>query len=175
MTSIPKEQPEGRSSPAHQRWTYLRVADVMKDHIVRVPFSATVREIERMLIDNAVSGVAVTDNNDEIIGVVSWRDVMQYFAESPEREPHRPHEFFRYVEGDSSERVREVEIPVDDAAAASDIMSTDLLCIAADAGLGEVAGMMVQRKVHRLFVTEGPQGHIIGIVSTMDILNALSA
>ncbi|MCA9321289.1 MAG: CBS domain-containing protein [Planctomycetes bacterium] len=155
------------------RWHLLCVNDVMTEQIVAVPVSATAREIERVLTENEISGVAVRDHNERIVGIVSWRDVMDFFAHSPESEPHRPHDFFRYIDGDTLE-FDEYEVALDDDATAADFMNTDLLCVAATAGLREAAKMMTTHRVHRLLATDN-EGHIVGILSTMDVLDTLTA
>ncbi len=163
----------GEHAPRVERWHLLTVSDVMHENIVSVSLGATAREIEKVLTEQDVSGVAVKDTGDRVVGIVSWRDVMEWFANTSDREPHRPHDFFRFIDGDTFE-YNEYEIPVDDAATARDFMNTELLTIPGTASIKEAAGMMTDNKVHRLLVTD-ENGEISGIISTMDILRTLTA
>lgn len=145
--------------------------DVMTTDLVTVPLSATAREIERVLIETNVSGVGVTDASGRIVGILSWRDVMAYFAESTDRSPHDPHSWFRYArEGRYEEGT--VDLPLDDAVTATDMMRTDLLCVDETTPLVVVGRRMVEWDVHRVLVRDADE-FVSGIISTMDVLAAL--
>lgn len=154
-------------------WGRLTAGDLMTEDMVTVSLSATARDIERTLVENGISGAPVRDTSGAICGIVSWRDVMEYFAQSAENEPHRPHAFFRYTDAETLEGGEEIEVPIDDAATAADMMSTDLLTTERTATLKELSRAMISHRVHRLLVRDGDG--VVGIVSSFDILEALAA
>lgn len=154
-------------------WGRLTAGDLMTEDMVTVPMSASARDIERTLVENGISGAPVRDTSGAIVGIVSWRDVMEYFAQSADSEPHRPHAFFRFTDADTLEAGEEIEVPVDDAAVAADMMSTDLLTTERNATLRELSRAMITHRVHRLLVRDGEA--IVGIVSSFDILEALAS
>ena len=165
---------EGRPKvDAPERWLLLTIDDIMRRDIITAPMSATAREIEQILTENEISGVGIRDAEGRIVGIVSWRDVMSFFAQSPEPEPHRPHDFFRYIDGDTLE-CGEWEVEIDDEVTAADFMNTDLLTIPASSGIREAARLMCEHRVHRLLVTDTEES-ICGLISTMDILDTLTA
>ena len=150
----------------------VNARDIMCSKVVSVGFGTTARELERILIDSEVSGVAVNDNSGKIVGICSWRDVMRAFAENNEDEPHRPHDFFRCIDPRTMDTSREVEVAIDDAVTASDVMNTELLMVTEETGLKDIARKMTEHHVHRLLVAD-KKGQVVGLVSTMDIMNAL--
>ncbi|MCB9832480.1 MAG: CBS domain-containing protein [Planctomycetes bacterium] len=151
----------------------LTAGAMMSRNMVTVPLDATAREIERVLIENDISGVPVRDHSERIVGILSWRDVMEYFAQSPENEPHRPHAFYRIVDEETLEEDDALELPIDDGVTARDMMSSDLLTVEETDGLKSIAITMTRHAVHRLLVRDAA-GDVVGILSTMDILRALA-
>ena len=154
-------------------FTRLTAADMMQTGMVTVPLDATAKEIEQVLVENKVSGVPVHDTAQKIVGIISWRDVMEYFAESSQEDPRNPHTFYRFIDDETLELGSEIEIPLDQTVTARDVMSTDLLTAPSTATLPEVARLMTEHKVHRLLVTD-PLGDVVGILSTLDILRSLA-
>lgn len=159
--------------PDNPGFAALTAGAMMSRNMVTVPLDATAREIERILIENDISGVPVRDHADRIVGILSWRDVMEYFAQSPESEPHRPHAFYRMVDDETLEESDTLELALDDAVTARDMMSTDLLTVEETEGLKSIACTMSEHGVHRLLVRDS-SGEVVGILSSMDILRALA-
>ena len=154
-------------------WAELTAADMMQKGMVTIPLDATAKEIEQVLVENKVSGVPVHDVTEKIVGIVSWRDVMEYFADDSENDPRNPHAFYRFVDDETMELGTEVEVPLDETVTARDMMSNELLCVRSTAKISEVAKLMVEQRIHRVLVNN-PFGDVVGIVSTLDILRALA-
>ncbi len=161
-------------STKENSWERLTAKDMMQSGMVTVSLEATASEIECVLVENKVSGVPVRDSGDKIVGLVSWRDVMGYFAENSHSDPHNPHAFYRFIDSETLELGSEIEIPVDETVTARDVMSTELLTTPANSSLKVVAKLMTDHGVHRVLVTN-PFGDIIGILSTLDILRSLAS
>ncbi len=64
-------------------------------------------------------------------------------------------------------------VPEESEETASDLMTSEIYSVAPDAGLKEIAKTMMEHKVHRVLVQE--DGRYVGLISTMEILSALSA
>jgi CBS domain-containing protein len=56
-----------------------------------------------------------------------------------------------------------------------DVMHVGLLTCAADAPLGEVAGIMAKHRVHAVAITDDAGGRAVGVVSAADVVAALAA
>ncbi|MGZ6300361.1 MAG: CBS domain-containing protein [Candidatus Limnocylindria bacterium] len=53
-----------------------------------------------------------------------------------------------------------------------DCMHRGIFSCAADAPLGEIAGLMAKHRVHAVAVTEGIDGRAVGVVSDLDVVAA---
>ena len=65
------------------------------------------------------------------------------------------------------------EIPAESEDTAGDIMTAQIYSVPSTAGLKQIATAMVKYKVHRVLVQDN--GNYVGLISTMEILDSLSA
>ena len=166
--------PNATKQEAAARWALVTARDIMRKDVVTLNYATPLSDVERRLSDHRISGAPVTDESGHIIGVVSLKDLVERYAESAESQPRRGPGFFHL----SSEEMEDedfdtFEVPDEAEETAGDIMTGEVFSVAADAGLSQIAGEMVRHRVHRLLVEEG--GKYIGLISTMEILDSLSA
>lgn len=154
------------------RWELLTAAELMKTDIVSVSPTSTLTEIETILVEKGISGVAVRDASDRIIGVISWRDVMDADVAHAGGKKNEEHAFFAVGDLFGAPERRPTARP--STMRAREIMSQHILTVPKSAEMSDIAGMMSEYRVHRLFVTDEAQ-RIVGIVSTLDLMDALSA
>lgn len=128
-----------------------RVADVMTRRVVTVRDDATLAEALTYLATQHISGAAVTDRRNRLVGVVSRSDIIE--AEVEVDEPEARGRFL-------SETV------------VSDVMSTPALTVGPGVELREAALAMEYGDVHRLFVEEA--GELVGVLSRSDVSRALA-
>lgn len=128
-----------------------RVADVMTRNVVTVRNDATLSEALTYLATQHISGAAVTDFKQRLVGVLSHSDILEAEAEIAEAEARG-----RFLE----------------ETLVSEVMSSPALTIAPQAELREAALTMEYGEVHRLFVEEG--GNLVGVVSRSDVSRALA-
>jgi len=128
-----------------------RVADVMTKRVVTVRDDATLAEALTYLATQHISGAAVTDRRNRLVGVVSRSDIIE--AEVEVDEPEARGRFL-------SETM------------VSDVMSTPALTVGPGIELREAALAMEYGDVHRLFVEE--RGDLVGVLSRSDVSRALA-
>jgi CBS domain-containing protein len=122
----------------------MPISVVVADTLVRVPPGATLAEIARVLTDASV-GLVIVGEGDELMGVVSERDIVTALAEG--REPA--------------------------ATAARDIAHTNLAWCDYTATVAEVAEEMMEQYVRHVLVEQ--DGRLVGIVSARDVLGVYAA
>lgn len=151
------------------RLTDLRVADVMRRDVVKVPSYHTMREAAAILTTHEISGAPVVDDKDHCIGVITAIDFARYEAnvahcgsDSGLREHH-----LRQAQGDAP-----YQIQAERPDLVSERMSTAVQSIRADAPLIEAAREMCVAHLHRLIVLDG-HGHVEGVLTTLDVVAAL--
>jgi CBS-domain-containing membrane protein len=128
-----------------------RVSDVMTKDVVTIRNDATVAEALTYLATQHISGVAVIDSRQQLVGVVSRSDIMEAEAEV----------------SDPQIRGRLLENTL-----VRDVMTSPALTIGPEAELREAALAMEYGDVHRLFVQEA--GKLVGVVSRSDVSRALA-
>jgi len=121
-----------------------RVRDVMTRGVITVSHDTPVSKIVKLLVDEDISGVAVTAPDDEIVGVISEIDIVKVFDKDWE------------------------------SATAEDVMSTFVRTIDPETSLRKAAGIMKELNIHRLLIlsVSPAKGIPIAILTASDILKA---
>ena len=145
----------------------MQARDVMTGTVVTVRPETPVREIARLLLEHRVSAVPVTDAAGTLLGIVSEGDLMRRAETGTERP--------------SSWWLSLLSSPEDEALAfvkshggrAEDVMTRDLVTVADDTPLEEVAAVLERRRIKRVPVLHA--GRLAGILSRADLLRGLVA
>ncbi len=156
------------------RWALVTARDIMRKDVVTVSYASPLSEVERVLSEHRISGAPVTDEAGHIIGILSVKDLVARYAENSDARPRRSAGFFHL----SSEEMLDDDfesfsVPNEAEETAGDLMTGEVYSVHVDASLKDIAGAMKQHKVHRLLVQD--DGRYVGLLSTMEILDALSA
>jgi CBS domain-containing protein len=139
--------------------------EMMTPHVVSIRADATVEEAAALLTDKGVTAVPVLGADGRPVGVLSRTDVVAHDCEAeviPADAGDRP--------APAGERVLAAEKA--GPARVGDIMTQFVFAVAPTAPAAVVVDAMLSLAVHRLFVTD-PQGAIIGVISTTDVLRHL--
>jgi CBS domain-containing protein len=120
------------------------VSTLISDTVARIPPDATLVEVAQALTDGDI-GALVVGTADEVVGIVSERDLVRGLAGA--RDP-------------STTR-------------AGEVASTELLWCDATATVAEVAERMMEHYVRHVLLEE--DGRLVGIVSARDLLGAYAA
>ena len=144
------------------------IRDVMNRSVLTFPEDRSISELASFLTDKEISGVPVVDQNGRLVGVVSVTDIVEQRTleddDPAERETRRE----SGLRGVSELRqLRQVGAGLK----VKDIMTPTVYTVPDDTPVSEVARTMIAGHIHRLFVTQG--GHVVGIVTTLDLLKLL--
>jgi CBS domain-containing protein len=144
----------------------MKVKEIMTKKVVTIPLKSTLFKAAKILLENNVSGAPVVDEEGNLAGIVSEKDIFKSLYPS-----HA--EFYEspgvWIDLDNlEERTKEA---VDKLV--QDFMTREVVCVNPDASLMQVGSMMLVRGIHRVVVT-GHKNSIEGIVTRRDIyLNIL--
>lgn len=122
-----------------------RVRDVMTRGVITVPLDTSVNEIARIMVEGAISGIAVITPECEVVGVISEIDFIKFFDQDWNR------------------------------LTAEDIMSTFVRAIEPEMTIKKAADTMKELNIHRLLVLSRKPTHgaPVGILTASDILKAI--
>jgi CBS domain-containing protein len=151
------------------------VADVMQREVRTVRPSMSLTELEEVLLREHISGAPVIENG-EVVGVVSRSDIVRQLAV----EQARAEDCAYYLEpfdhedvaGGLSSAVSETVAARLSRTRVTDVMIRSVITLPETATVGEAARCMLERRVHRLLVTDGPK--LVGILSTVDLVRMLA-
>jgi CBS domain-containing protein len=120
------------------------VKDVMTSPVVTTEEQAPANKVAKLMLDNKVGCVIVTNNAGKPIGIITERDlVVRVLAKNL----------------------------APDSAPAKDVMTSPLVTVDPEAPINEAARMMSKRDIRRLGVLY--KGNLVGIVSSKDILDVM--
>ena len=106
--------------------------------------SATLSVFVKILLMKGIGCLIVTDDNEQIVGIVSERDLVKCFGEGMDL---------------TTTKICEV-------------MSTEVVTIPLDADIHTAMDLMVGRKIRHLPVMS-PNGRCVGLVTVRDLLRAM--
>jgi len=147
----------------------MRVRDVMVEQVVSVSEGQSLRDALDMMLDNGLTTLPVIDARRHCIGVIAAVDMLPA-SEQLDDEVRD----LSVKSGQEQGYVAET-VPTQGLAqhAVVDFMSAAVVTVGGGAGLPEAAAKMLQNQIHHLIVVDD-QDHVIGILSTMDILEAFA-
>ena len=120
----------------------MKVRDVASSAVVAVGPMQSMRDAAKLMAQHRV-GSAVVQDAEQLVGILTERDVLNAVAA-----------------GDELEDV-----------SVQDIMTHDVVTVGPDWDLVEAAGEMARRRIRHLVVYEG--GQLLGVLSVRDVLPAL--
>ena len=144
--------------------------DIMTVHVKSVPQSWTMQKFAAFLSENNISGSPVTNDRGELVGIATLKDIADFhlntvdtnYAERMNEEERREAKRLRvmFFEGMAN-------LPVE----VGDIMTPIIFSVGEDTPIKEVAELMMQENLHRVFVKNGDT--LTGIITTYDLLKVI--
>jgi CBS domain-containing protein len=146
-----------------------RAADIMRKDTASVPPEMTVEELGRVFIEKGRTGLPVVDASGRLVGIVTENDLV-----SRNKRLHIPtvlRLFDAFIPLGGMGEV-ENEIKRMTAAVVADICTRDVVTVAEDTPVDEIATIMSERKVHHLPVLR--DGELVGVINQHDFIKGLA-
>jgi CBS domain-containing protein len=134
----------------------LTVRDVMTDHPRTVPADTPLKEAARMLVRTGLGALPVVDDERHVLGMVSEREVIRHLLST---------QVFTGVD------VRNAIAPGTATRSVRDVMSRQVMCVAPEQPIAEVASLMSNKDVDRVPVVR--EGRLVGFLTRGDIVRKL--
>jgi CBS-domain-containing membrane protein len=144
----------------------MKAQDVMSAPVVTVAPEAPVPEIAALLIERQISAVPVVDGG-AVVGIVSEGDLLRRGETRTER--RRP----GWLEMLLNRDIQAAGFVKEHGTCARDVMTADVIAVAPDTDLAEIARILERRRVKRVPVID--KGRLVGIVSRANLLRGLVA
>lgn len=142
----------------------MRVGDVMIKKVITVPSGSTYAEAAKILYKSGISGAPVVDNKNNLVGIVSEKDLFKVlfpFYDS----------FYKHPESYTDFEERENKIDEIKDKKIANFITMKVTSVKSDDLVMKAGGLMLAHSYHRLPVVE--EGKLIGIVTREEIFEAV--
>ena len=134
----------------------LAVRDVMSDRPLTVSADEPLREVARTLVRTGLGALPVVDEEHRVIGMVSEREVIR---------------FLLHVQAFTGPDARVAAPLAAGGKTVRDVMTRQVLCVAPEQPIAEVASLMGNKDVDRVPVVR--EGRLVGFLTRGDIVRKL--
>jgi CBS domain-containing protein len=153
----------------------MRARDVMQSPVISVSPETSLADVHRLFAEEEIHGAPVIGDDGSMVGVITSTDLVNAVLEQTESGAFGSEYLRELVEfsgpdwsrgtpADFQDRLRQLS--------AQDIMTPGGACVPASAPVSEVAALMHERHIHRVWVTE--RGVLAGVISSFDLLPLLA-
>lgn len=151
----------------------LTAADIMQRDLVVVRTNATLREALNQMTENHVTGLPVVDRHAKCVGLVSATDILNYEQEYADEADDANAEIAQHFNPETQqwESVRMSSFALErfGDVRVEEVMTYNLVSVARETPVIEVARTMIDQNVHRVLVLNDEQ-RLFGIVSATDFV-----
>jgi CBS domain-containing protein len=146
----------------------LKAKDIMTRDVITVTPETEVSKIAVLLLEKHLNGVPVVSSNGALVGIICRSDLIAEQKKLPLPSVFTILDTFIpiYLPGKAEREIQKIA-----AMKASDAMTPGPLTVGPEAGLDEIASIMVNKGFHTIPVIEG--GKLVGIIGKEDILRTL--
>lgn len=144
----------------------MNAKDVMTTGVISVPPDTPVSRAVGMMLQYDISGFPVVERGGKLVGIVTEGDFLRR-AETGTEPQHRPERARSLGPGRLAEEYIHAH-----ARTVGQVMSREVVTVAEDAPLGEVADLMDRHRIRRVPVMRA--GAVVGMVSRRDLLHAFA-
>ncbi len=146
----------------------LKAKDLMTRDVITVTPDTEVTEIARLLLEKRFNGVPVVNQKGDLVGMICQSDLIAEQKKLPIPSVFTILDAFIpiYLPGKTEKEIQKIA-----AMKASQAMTPDPVTVDPEAGIDEIASIMVNKSIYTIPVLEG--GKLVGVIGKEDILRTL--
>lgn len=144
----------------------MKAADIMTRDVVTVSPDDRIADVIALMLDKKISGLPVVDAERNLVGIVTEGDFLRRSELDTKRERAR---WLEFVLGPAKAAADYVEA---NARRVRDVLTPDPYSVTEYTPLTDIVALFEKHKIKRVPVTAN--GKLVGIVSRVDLLRALS-
>lgn len=154
--------------------TDLTAKDIMTKDVLMAYEGWSIKRLSEFLIKNKISGAPVIASDHSLVGVVTQSDVVRFESNSDQEKGRMLQQVYsEFVGLEYDEALQEQMLSQADVnCTVNQVMTDNVVKIDAKASFQEVAYVMLQNGIRRIFVTNN--GLIEGVISGSNILRAIA-
>jgi CBS-domain-containing membrane protein len=144
----------------------MRASDIMVKDVVTVDPDATIQAVAEILVAKRISGLPVVDSAGSLVGIVSEGDLLRRAESGTE---HSRSWWLKLLMGRES---LAAEFVKEHARRVRDVMTRDVITVASDTPVTEIAALLEKNHIKRVPVIDDDQ--LVGIISRANLVQALA-
>ena len=147
----------------------LVAKDIMTRDVITIHYSASLRELSRLLAENKITGIPIIDEEKRLVGMISMRDLIREEVRNlgADIEHQDIHELFSSaLDMEEAEGVSVKRLWVEE------IMSRKLYTATETTPVQEICDIMHTHSVHRVPILK--DGKLVGLVTATDVIRAIA-
>lgn len=144
----------------------MKAHHIMTRKVIKVAPDDSITDAARLMLDNHVSGLPVVDLKDDLVGIVTERDLLRRREIGTQRKRPRWLDFILGPGRQAEEYVQTAGRRVDE------IMTRDVQTVSEDTPLSDVVALMEKYRVKRVPVMAGNK--LAGIISRQNFVRAVA-
>ena len=146
----------------------MKVKDVMTENVVKVTAATGIRKIYKIFCEQYIGGVPVVDAENKVVGMVTKTELLDVLI---------PDYFdfvgdFLFIDDFGALEEKLESIPSLELFLAEDLMVRNIITINENASLMKAPVLMNKHNTRRLAAVDD-EGRLVGIITRMDVCNAL--
>lgn len=146
----------------------LNASDIMTTEVTTVTKETTLQDLARLLYESHINGVPVVDDEGLLIGIICESDLIR-----KDKKLHIPtvvavFDAIFYLE---SPKKFEKELKRLNATTVEDLYTEEVITVAEDTPIDEIATLMTEKKIYTIPVMDGDR--LVGIIGKADLIRAL--
>jgi CBS domain-containing protein len=149
------------TSPKKKDLTNLEVAEMMTRRVTCLSSSDTLHRALEIMAEEKLAALPVVSHTDQCLGILSRSDLADLFVGLDECVDQMSQNHFR------------VEFPDGFETTVGELMNSEVVSISAHDPVIKAAKKMAEHRIHHLPVVD-QQGILVGIISTLDVAEAVS-
>ena len=148
----------------------LYARDIMTKEVLTVSPETSIAELSKTLENRQIGGLPVVDKAGRLVGVITQSDLVDRVRDLELPPAINILDFHVYLQI-PSHLLHRVEKML--GTTVGDCMTPDLVTVAPDTPVSQIAALMAKQKVHTIPVLAG--GKLVGIIGKMDLVRAMAA
>ncbi len=147
--------------------------DIMQSDILTVESGENLMDVYTTFTEKEISGAPVLDEDGNVVGVVSIRDLLRCVEEESESARDESHFFRDYNDSPRPDWVSDLEDFQDRLTrrTVSEVMTQNIIAVTPSTPVGAIAKIVRDNHIHRVLVVDDEE--LVGLVSLFDLVQLL--
>lgn len=154
--------------------TTLTAKDLSTPDVLMAYEGWSIKRLSEFFLSHKISGAPVIASDHSLVGVVTFSDIVAFESKSSKEKSKLLQEVYSEFVGQEYDEqlMQQMAGKADENCTVNQIMTPHVVQVDEDASLKEVAYVMLQHGIRRIFVSK--HGIVAGVISTSNILKAIA-